>query len=202
MTTVGVGVATFGSSEWKERGLWTQKQILNRTAVDDIAHVHSDSLASARNELIEILDAEYIVLVDADDLVCDNYCDILKSYIIDNSNVLYQPSTIGLYEDGTLEGAPTLIPDRDMNISNNLVIGTAFRKDCAGIFDSSLHALEDWDFFLQMLFSGAKIKQCPNLVYEVGIFMDNSRNNNRYNHDAAYSIIRKRRSGRVSGYLV
>lgn len=199
MSTVGVIVATFGPSEWEIRGLETAEQARLTSGADKVLHVHDENLAYARNRGAREIGTDYIVFLDADDLLSENYCGILKVYL-EEGNVLYQPETRGFYPDGSLDAESNFIPDRNMNESNNLVIGTAVTARYGLEFDPVLRALEDWDFFLRMIANGAKVKQCPGMVYLVGVNPE-SRNAPSGAHNEAYGIIR-RKGITVSDYLL
>lgn len=199
MSTIGVVVATFGSREWELRGL--EKASLTRATAgaDHVISIHADNLAAARNKGAREIGTDYIVFLDADDELCYNYCEVLRGYI-EPGNILYQPETRGMYPDGSLDETSNFIPDRNMSESNNLVIGTAVTAQYGVEFDSVLKALEDWDFFLRMIATGAKVKRCPGMVYLVGV-NENSRNAPSGAHNEAYGIIR-RKGIKVSDYLL
>lgn len=197
MSTVGVVIATFGENIWRLAAESHVAIAKDCYGADEVIHVHGSDLASARNQGAREIGTDYIVFLDADDKLCYNYCGILKENL-EEGNILYQPQTMAM-KNGLYEGEPNFIPDRDMNVSNNLVIGTAITARYGVEFDPVLPALEDWDFFLRMISLGAKVKQVPGMVYYVGIY-DFSRNSPSGDHDQAYQIIR-RKGIQVSDYL-
>lgn len=199
MSTVGVVVATFGDSEWYSDG--QEALSIARVAhADEYIHIYGDNLASARNKGWKSLSTDYVVFLDADDGLAPGYCDVLKSNLEDG-NILYQPQTVASDVDrNTYQGEPNFIPDRDMNVSNNLVIGTAVKREFCIEFDPVLPALEDWDFFRRMIYKGAKVKQVPGMIYEVGVCNPNPRNAPGANQNQAYQAIRNKNI-RVSNYL-
>lgn len=199
MSTVGVVIATFGNREWELRGL--ERAALTRldSGADHVISIHGDNLAFARNKGAREIGTDYIVFLDADDALDIGYCDILKEYL-EEGNILYQPETQGMYADGTFDESSNFIPDRNMTESNNLVIGTAVTAKYGLEFDPILNALEDWDFFLRMIANGAKVKQCPGMIYLVGVNPE-SRNAPSGPHNEAYGIIR-RKGIQVSDYLL
>lgn len=189
--TIGVVISTFGSDEWASRGRKLADYTVTHNSADEVLHVHSDSLASARNEGAGKIGTDHIIFLDADDRLQPQYCDILRENLVDD-NLLYQPETLGWYkETDTYDKFSNFIEDRDMNVSNNLVIGTAITAKHFVGFDEKLDALEDWEFFLRMILNGAKVKQCPGMVYVVGVNQD-SRNSPTGMHNRAYQEIRKR----------
>jgi hypothetical protein len=208
--SIHVVVATFGSLDWFERGEETAREAFESSGADFVIHRHGDNLAQARN--LGVGDnwkfpglGLHLVFLDADDRLCNGYCDILRDAIEaeengSGANILYQPQTIAWLGDDKYEGEPNFIPDRDMNISNNLVIGTGLSMDHWIEFDPALPALEDWDFFLRMISLGAKVKQVPGMIYEVGVSNPNPRNAPGQNQNQAYQAIRNKNI-RVSNYL-
>ena len=200
MSTVGIVIPTFGEEFWQVKSkMLAAEARYDGYGADEILCVHGDSLASARNQGAREIGTDYIVFLDADDRLCYNYCGILRDNL-EEGNILYQPQTQGMIDYQLSDEPPNFIPDRDMNVSNNLVIGTAITAKYGVEFDPVLPALEDWDFFLRMISLGAKVKQVPGMVYYVGQDRDDSRNAPSGAHDQAYQIIR-RKGIQVSDYL-
>lgn len=194
MTTLGVVVATFGSEGWYAQGFEKSCAIRESWSVPENvihSHVYNGGLAEARNRGIESLETEYIVICDGDDMLTPGFEEAMLEAISDRpGNYLYQPSSLGV-TDGVVDNEPHLIPDRDMNISNHLIIGTVFSKKYAERFDHTLPALEDWDFFAKMIYAGAKVIQVPNAIYEVHV-RPHSRNKDDVAHGVAYRTIKRR----------
>lgn len=198
---VGVIVATFGSDEWRTLGEERASEIASFWSnADLVSHVHGESLAAARNTGINQSEADYIIICDADDSLDERYEEVLMQNI-KVGDFLYQPSTLGVYSDGTEDDEAHLIPDRDMNVTNSLVIGTVFPRGVNARFDPSLDALEDWDFFAKVIMEGYKVIPCPDMIYRVGI-RENSRNKDARLHNRAYQEIRRRPYiGRLHNYM-
>ena len=197
--TIGVVIGTYGSGDWYEDGEFCAEEALATSGADKVVHIHDWSLAAARNAGAEEIGTDHIVFLDADDKLAPGYCDVLRTYL-EPGNLLYQPETLGWYGDEKYDEYSSFIPDRDMNVSNNLIIGTAVTASHMVQFDPALPALEDWDFFLRMISQGAKVKQCPGLIYHVGIH-DDSRNANEETQNISHNII-LRKGIKVSDYRV
>lgn len=189
---VEVIVATYGSEEWSERGSEAAAEALLTSGADVVSTLHGSSLAATRNELAEKSDADYLIFLDADDRLGEGYVDILKEKYLDSElDLLYKPSTLGWYPDGSYDDELGMIRTHDLAVRNEMVIGTALRrKDFPG-FDECLDGLEDWDLFLRMYLDGAKIRECPEMVYIVGV-NDNSRN--MKSNRGAYQMVRAKHS--------
>lgn len=189
---VGIVVATYGSDIWKEKAKTAVLSAQNQTVQSEVIHHHAQNLARARNEGASMISSEYIIFLDADDSLDENY---VKEMIvqIDDSD-LRQPSTLGVYPDNTEDDCPVLIPARSLLESNYLVIGTMCRRDQfldAGGFDETFPVLEDWDLWVRMWKNGAIIGARPKAIYRVGVH-PNSRNQNASLHGEYYTKIRRK----------
>lgn len=189
--TFGVAIGTFGDESWELKAEIAAETAL-RTSADNVIHVHGDTLAQARNEAVAELGTDYVVVLDADDMLDPNYIDALIENLRPDEKILYQPATIGLHMDGHWDELANIIADRGMFTANSLVIGTAFSSDMffdAGGFEE-YPVLEDWALFLQMIVNGAKILSVPEMVYVV-CFMNESRNSNPVHHTTYAQIVNK-----------
>jgi hypothetical protein len=83
-----------------------------------------------------------------------------------------------------------MIPERNLYMSNHIIIGAMFRREMFVEFEE-YPILEDWDFWLRMFIKGARIIGCPEAVYIVNVRPD-SRNSNVKLHNRVYSEIRKK----------
>lgn len=176
---VGVAIGTFGSDEWHQRGVdaYNRHSHLAKGAAAGVSHVHSDSLADARNSAAKLLmqrGVDWLIFLDADDGLADGYIEAMLA----GSGDLRQPSTLGVYEDWTTDEEPVLIqPKPDLLKGNHLVVGTMVRAELflrVGGF-RELPVLEDWDLWIRCWLEGAEIGACPEAVYLVGVRVE-SRN--------------------------
>lgn len=192
MTEVGVVIGTYGGEEWKTIAQNALQSIYNQTVETEVVHHHARSLAQARNEGASMISSEWIIFCDADDTLDSNYVKEMLNPIDDST--LRQPSTLGVYPDGTTDNEPVLIPKTNLLVSNYLVIGTMCRREdflSVGGFDERLEALEDWDLWIRIWKNGGIIGSRPKAIYRVGVLPD-SRNKDVRGHGRAYSEIRKR----------
>jgi glycosyltransferase involved in cell wall biosynthesis len=184
--TVGLGVATFGQGvydEWALRGAKTLER--NKAGFDQAVHIHASSLASARNEVIDLLETEWIVLLDADDDLMPGYAEAVRRGA--ESGHLLQVKTIGRV-DGLLETEAVYIPRSNMWDRNYLIIGTVFEKKFAPQF-TGLPILEDWEFWMRMISAGHDVKQID-ATYIVDV-NNTGRNSDAKTHAYVYNEIRK-----------
>lgn len=194
--SIDIIIGTFGDDSWKERSEKLAIDIDSRVmGINNIHAIHGETLASARNKGAEYSSATHLIFLDADDNLDDNYVlEMNRSAQWYPVSTIFQPSTIGIYEDGTTDKEPVLIPDRNMFHGNNLVIGSmVVRSDFMEVGGfKELPILEDWELFLNIITSReAKIVTVPKAIYMVGV-RTGSRNTNTSLHNSVYgNIIRE-----------
>ena len=204
--SVDIIIGTFGDESWKNKGeellLDVQKNVYD---INNVYAVHGKTLAEARNEGAERSSSQYLIFLDADDNLSSNYVIEMKKvaqwYPVP---AIFQPSTIGVYEDGTTDKEPVLIPDRNMFHGNNLVIGSmVVRSDFLDVGGfKELPILEDWELFLNIITSKeAKVVTVPKAVYRVGV-RQNSRNTDARLHNSVYGDIVREYSKKKVEYRI
>jgi GT2 family glycosyltransferase len=189
MVTVGVAIGTFGEFDtWAPFAQRAIRSIDRQTVLPRVAWVHSTSLAAARNEAVQALDAEWVVICDADDELDRWYIESMLAA----DGEIRRPATLGVYDDGREDDEPVMIPVRDLRVANYIVIGAMFSRqmflDING-FDESLPCIEDWDLWQRLVRHGARVVDVPNAIYRVHV-RNGSRNQNTSQHAAAYRTIR------------
>lgn len=215
---VSVIVATFGYDEpgwidtydgegywqdtdedWLEDHPWevlAQKAVKSiNTNRDDhrveVIRVYGETLAKARNEGASRARGEWLIFLDADDELDENYIANMYAAAVYLKGDIFKPSTLGMYDNGEVDKTPVLIPKRNLLRANHIVIGAMVRKtmfEAAGGF-MELPALEDWDLWLRcVLMHDAKVVEVPTAIYRVRV-RDNSRNQDTKAHNTAYRDI-------------
>ncbi len=193
MSDIGVVIGTFGSQEWNDRGNLAFESLEDQfVAPDRMVHIHADSLHEARNAGAEALDVDWLIFLDADDRLDENYLYHMKRAVEHPLADLWQPSTIGKYPNGLMDDAPVLISKRDISKANYLVIGTMCRASMfhavGGFKDYPI--LEDWDLWMRMHKKGAIVGVCPEAIYIVNV-LEGSRNSDTKLHGRVYNQIRR-----------
>lgn len=177
---ISVVVATFGDrvkwGELAERALNSTEVQLHKPA--SVHYEHGETLAAARNAGAKRAQGEWLCFLDADDCLDAGYLAAM-SFVADTLTVdaLLQPATQGFYPDGALDPEPNVIPRRDLQTSNFMVVGTLVRAEqferVGGFVE--LPFLEDWDLWLRCAVDGAIHEAVPDAIYWVGVNPD-SRN--------------------------
>lgn len=194
--TVGVVVGTYGDPDvWGPLSKRALASIEAQTSLpDDYVSVHSDSLRQARNGGAAILDTDYLIFLDADDELDPRYVEEMRNALSRAHDpwIIYRPSTFGIYEDGTCDGRPAMIPSTDLKRTNCIVIGAMCPKDMfhevGGFKDYPI--LEDWALWRAMVAEGAIVKEVPHAIYRVHV-RPQSRNTDHGLHRGVYSRILK-----------
>lgn len=155
---------------------------------DEIIVSTADNLAECRNYGARISKMSHLVFLDADDELGPGYIKAMKAA----TEGIRRPSTLGVYEDGTEDDEPVMIPRRKISESNYIVIGAMVEREqflrVGGFRD--LPILEDWDLWLRMIRDGAQVVDVPEACYKVHI-RPNSRNASEHLHGQIYSEIRR-----------
>lgn len=196
MSTVGVVVGTFGNRvQWSKVAQRAIASIHAQTcAPDDWIHVHGGSLADARNKGAEILEVDNYIFLDADDELSPRYVEEMRNAAVLSSNpdVIYRPATIGVYEDGTTDEKPVMIPLTDLKRANCIVIGAMCPAhlffEVGGFQEWPM--LEDWALWRAMVAKGASIRDAEHAVYRVHV-RTHSRNTDQGLHRDVYRQIQK-----------
>jgi hypothetical protein len=159
--------------------------------------VHGPDLHTARNRAALQLpdDAEWLCFLDADDELAPGYLDAMAVAISAGRRpALIQPSTLGIYPDGTEDPRPVLIPRKTLIDGNYLIIGTLIRVDQfarLGGFDD-LPMYEDWDLWLRAVIDGAQVVTAPSAIYRVHVNPGGRNNAARPQQLATYQHVRAR----------
>jgi len=185
---VGVVVGTFGDPEkWYPLAARAMASA-EAAGADKLYHCHSDTLQHARNIGAKMVGTEWLIFLDADDELDEGYIDAM----LKGEGDIRKPATIGVYPDGSEDDAPTMIPTRDLNRANHIVIGAMCRAEIfwrvEGFRDYPV--LEDWDLWRRMCRAGAVVGEVSGAVYRVHVNPD-SRNSNQALHDKVYQQIRR-----------
>jgi peptidoglycan/xylan/chitin deacetylase (PgdA/CDA1 family)/glycosyltransferase involved in cell wall biosynthesis/MoaA/NifB/PqqE/SkfB family radical SAM enzyme len=140
-----------------------------RTRVIRIPH---GGVAVARNHGVSLTRAPYIVLLDADDVLAEQYLERLAGRLDRDSSLAFVSSAIQAFEGASYRWTPpstTIVGTLTRGSVHN---STMFRRHlwtAVGGFDSELAAYEDLDFWLRALRLGfrGEVLDEPLLFYRV-----------------------------------
>ena len=177
--------------------------------------VHGPDLHTARNTAaLQLPDGhEWLCFLDADDELDVGYLEAMDDVAFRHDEpVLIQPSTIGVYPDGTEDALPCLIPPKPLIEGNYLIIGTLIRaaqfQRLGGFHDWPMY--EDWDLWLRAAIDGAQVVSAPDAIYRVHVNSGGRNSADRSEQLATYHRIRAQhqiafraaRYGRTPGGVV
>lgn len=166
---VSVIIGTFGDPEWQD--LAEQAAASAEDQADEILCVHAGTLAQARNEGLRAAGGDYVIHLDADDLLEPGYVDALLTGTADlrapavryvtetgHERLPHVPKVAGHTHDCTGDCLPH---------GNWLVVGTLARRqlliDVGGWEEWPLY--EDWALWARCHQAGATIEAIPAAVY-------------------------------------
>jgi GT2 family glycosyltransferase len=200
MSSVAVIIGTFGDFAWKQKAQVAAQSVRSQTRQPDLLITrHATTLAEARNHGASMSGTQWLIFLDADDTLHPEYVRSMMELVGDAKDaLLVQPSTQGVYPDGTKDEAANLIPPfPSLLMGNHMVVGTMCPRESfqrVGGFDDSLPVLEDWDLWIRLERDGCKVTSCPEAIYEVGV-NPGSRNQPQKEHTDVYNRIRRKYRG-------
>lgn len=196
MRDVSVIIATYGDIAWSTHAAWhAYPSVVSQThAANEIFLVHGPTLHQARNAGAAQATSDYLIFLDADDALEDNYIEAMLAVDADQGDIRY-PATIGVVND-LFDDAAVLAKPRDLRTGNYITIGAMINRmdflEVGGFED--LPCLEDWDLFLRLWLAGCDIVGVPEAVYQITVH-PGSRNQDEKLHTRTYQKIRRKYQG-------
>jgi len=162
-----------------------------------VINIENSGVSTARNIGIENAKSPYILTLDADDKIGNNYCKKGVEVLDNNLSVGIVYCQAGNF--GKKEGKWDL-PEFSMErmLSANIIFSASFFrkadwKKVGGYNTNMVHGLEDYDFWLSILSLGRKVCQIPEIMfyYRMHKIKSNSRSKrmNDYQRIEAYQQI-------------
>jgi len=152
MFDVTIAVPTYGGSEWRD--LAQHRAIPSATGQAPALHVHSKTLMDARNEILERVQSEWIIYLDADDELAPGYVEAMSKGIADIRAPYVQYIRSGNKTHPKIlrvAGHSHICTTECLEFGNWIVIGAAVRtqmlRDIGGWRDFTWS--EDWDTWLR-----------------------------------------------------
>lgn len=143
-------------------------------------HQQNKGLAGARNTGIKNSQGNYLVFLDADDIILPNKLNIQKEYLDRHSGVDLVYSNSQWFIENDLDNTrPVNFPIYQGDVLSNLIYGNFIHVNSAmvrrdkviqvGMFDENLKELEDWDLWLRMCLADSKVGFTPGILSKVRI---------------------------------
>ena len=146
-------------------------QLLAHLCKFGIKVIHSSNIgvSAARNLGIRAAAGEFILPLDADDQLSENFLELTVAAMESEPDVGVAFGQVQLF--GEISGA-WLQPDfsvKRMLLENMIVVSALFRKDdylkIGGFRLNMVYGWEDWDFWLSMVELGRSFKKVPQAVF-------------------------------------
>lgn len=122
-------------------------------------------VSSARNYGIKRAIGEWILPLDGDDFINTGYILEASKYFSENVKIIYGNATkFGIVNENWILPQYTAQKMAVFNIIHNCAFFKKENFDKLGGYDENmLHGLEDWEFWINLLKNGGKVKQLPTI---------------------------------------
>jgi glycosyltransferase involved in cell wall biosynthesis len=164
--SITVVIPTFGEEVWLE---YAQRAIASARSQAPVIHVHGEDLADARNKCLDKVETEFVVHLDADDVLLPGYvnamlrgsADVRVPMVRNMHNNYRRPYNLSV-SGHHHRCQPDCLVD-----GNYIVVGAAVRtslvRAVGGWWDEPLY--EDWSLWLRCQRAGGTFEYVPGAVY-------------------------------------
>jgi cellulose synthase/poly-beta-1,6-N-acetylglucosamine synthase-like glycosyltransferase len=164
--SITVVIASFGDDIWRE---YAKRAIASAKSQAPVIHVHGESLAGARNDALEQVETEFVVHLDADDVLLPGYvnamlratADVRVPMVRNMHNNYRRPYMLTVHGHQHQCGPGCLLQ------GNYIVVGAAARtelvRSVGGWWDEPIY--EDWSMWLRCQQAGASFEYVTRAVY-------------------------------------
>lgn len=140
--------------------------------------------SSARNFGIKNSSGKYILPLDADDKINENYLKKAIEILENDKQIKLVTGHVQLFGNNNEKISFNTFEMRSFLVVNYITISSLFRRsdfDKTRGFDETMKVFEDWDLFIALLKDGGTVKELPfSCLYyrkkEVSMFHDNLKN--------------------------
>ena len=147
------------------------KPVLNKLENKGITiiNIENSGVCSARNTGIKSCNGEYILTLDADDKIAPDYIEKAVKILDENDDIgiVYCKAQFFDAINKPVDLKPATI--YNMLVQNRIFSASFFRKSTfteVGGFNPDLElGCEDWDFWLSIIETGAKVFQIPEILF-------------------------------------
>lgn len=127
-------------------------------------HKENGGHSSARNFGVSHSSGKYILPLDADDTISENYIEAAVEKIESDPNIKLVTGQVQHFGDVNREFKMPVYNLGSYLRDNYLSISSLFRKtdfDLVNGFDETMLTFEDWDFFIKLLKDGGQVVELP-----------------------------------------
>lgn len=161
-------VATYGESEWEKLALERAVPSAQEQA-DEIIVLHEPdmSIAQVRNRAALAAHGDWLVFLDADDVLKPGYIAAMKAAAERlGGDWLLEPRVAFIHRNAAAR--PKFMQQVPLDQGNYLVVGTGVPRELflrVDGFGDYPHGFEDWALWAKCWKAGAKVKRVPGAVY-------------------------------------
>lgn len=122
----------------------------------------------ARQNGVKLAAGEYLLFLDADDLIAPDYIEKCCIIAENNENIDIVYSQANLFGNKNCRWELPKFNMPDFLLNNCIYVSALIRKskfDIVGGFDTSLTQFEDWELFISLISRGSKVYQIPEVLF-------------------------------------
>ncbi|MDD2494974.1 MAG: glycosyltransferase family A protein [Tissierellia bacterium] len=152
----------------------------------------NQGVSVARNNAIKKSIGDYILCLDGDDCISDNFLEEMVKVLDEKSYIKVVTSTVKLFGK---RNKILYLPEYSLEalMGRNLFVMTSmFRREdfdkCGGFNDNMRKGLEDWDFWLSILENGGEVQKVEDVTFYYRI---KKRSRNKDITSESYDVLRR-----------
>lgn len=162
-----------------------------------VLNIPNNDLSNARNMGIKEANGEYILCLDADDILLPNFLEEVMNRASESTIVATDGKYFGDKTERWISEAGGFI------FSNKIMCCSLFPKsmwEVIGGFDEDMGRFEDWDFWIRAVYKGYKVSLVPKILVNIRSHNDsrNKVSEGWYDKTISYIMRKKEVAGMIS----
>ncbi|MFA5649010.1 MAG: glycosyltransferase family A protein [Bacteroidales bacterium] len=157
----------------------------------------NQGVSAARNTGIAQAKGKYILPLDSDDIIYDNFIDEAVRIMENDDQVKVVTSEAALFGD---KDGPYNLPNFSLFglAHRNMILACSLYKksdwEKIGGYCTEIPGREDWEFWISLLKTGGKVVKLPLVGFKIRIHQNSRNNQTRKNKRQIFDLLNKRHS--------
>lgn len=137
----------------------------------------NSGVSAARNNGVKHARGEYVLPLDSDDIISDNYLQKAVEILSNNPQITLVYCKAAFFGE---KNEPWNLPRysyKELLLRNSIFVSGVFRrKDFLRVkgYNERLHILEDWEFYIRLLYGKTQVVQIDETMFYYRFWSDNS----------------------------